>query len=54
MACLTKTRQVALGSHLKGTVRLNRLHQALAAAGVIAVGLFLRSGALPFPAAIAK
>jgi hypothetical protein len=54
MACLTKTRQGALGAHLKGTVRRNRLHQTLAAAGVIAIGLFLRSGAFPFPPAIVK
>ena len=43
MACLTKTRQGALGAHLKGTVRHNRLHQALAAAGVITVGSSLFS-----------
>jgi hypothetical protein len=43
MAYLTEKRQGALGSHLKSAVRRNRLHQALAAAGVITVGSSLFS-----------
>jgi|GEM_PF-2436251 hypothetical protein len=43
MAYLTKNRQAALDSHLKGAVRRNRLHQALAAGEVITVGSSLFS-----------